>query len=376
MNCRSEAKAAPGAQNPISPPFPLLGLLLFFLAGACTSGTTIEDQHRNQPKVTEQGDHSENFVEARENQGIEEKEDEKEKEDELDLSFWTYETGESYFSETGFIEFVAGDLPLILAAPHGGYLEPDEIPPRSWGVQVRDAFTQELTREISDALFAQTGRRPHLVINLLARTRLDANRGLEEAAQENPLAEAAWAEFHQFIEEAKFYSLTRFPHALFLDIHGHGHTIQRVELGYLLSAAALRSDEEEIRDPEMIGSSSIRTLYEANADSTSFVEILRGPKSFGTLLEGQGFLSVPSYEQPAPELSWAYFSGGYNTRRWGSVEGSEMSAIQVEVNRNHRFNEENRLAMAAGLSRATREYLEEFFQISIPLLDELAEAAE
>ncbi len=43
-----------------------------------------------------------------------------------------------------YIEYIAGDLPIILSAPHGGDMVPEEIPDRTQGTTVRDSRTEEL----------------------------------------------------------------------------------------------------------------------------------------------------------------------------------------------------------------------------------------
>ena len=282
-----------------------------------------------------------------------------------DPSWWDYEAGESVLGDSGYVEFVAGDTPVVISASHGGYLEPDEVADRDWGTTVRDAYTKELTYEIGEAFYELTGKRPHLIVNLLARTKLDANRDIEEAAQGDPVAEEAWHEYHDFIDQAERYATTGFDRALYLDIHGHGHLVQRVELGYLLSASELRQDDDVLDDDGYADDSSIRTLYEDNAGETTFSDLLRGPHSYGALLEARDFPSVPSDDQAAPEPLWLYFSGGYNTRRWGSSDGSAMSGIQIEANQDARFDEDIRLEFAYAVAESTIEYLQHHYGIDL-----------
>ena len=92
------------------------------------------------------------------------------------------------------------------------------------------------------------------------RTKLDPNRSLEEGAQGSPFAELAWAEFHAFIEVAEGTVAGAFGSGLYLDLHGHGHDIPRVELGYLLSAEDLGRPDAELDDPSIAAGSSIRAL--------------------------------------------------------------------------------------------------------------------
>ena len=65
----------------------------------------------------------------------------------------TYIPGNTYFDNTAYVEYIAGNLPIVISVPHGGYLEPVSIPDRNCTgcVYVRDSYTQELARLIKDA---------------------------------------------------------------------------------------------------------------------------------------------------------------------------------------------------------------------------------
>ncbi|NNF26947.1 MAG: hypothetical protein HKN73_07005, partial [Gemmatimonadetes bacterium] len=47
----------------------------------------------------------------------------------------------SQYGREHYTEYVPGELPLIVSAPHGGGLRPDEIPDRTWGVTAADRET-------------------------------------------------------------------------------------------------------------------------------------------------------------------------------------------------------------------------------------------
>src|SRR5262245_33625946 len=84
-----------------------------------------------------------------------------------------YQPGNSYFGRNGYIEYLAGDLPVIIAAPHGGRLRPDELPDREAGTFAFDTNTQELARVVADELHALTGHWPHVIICRIHRRKLD-----------------------------------------------------------------------------------------------------------------------------------------------------------------------------------------------------------
>lgn len=228
-----------------------------------------------------------------------------------------------------FVEFQRGDFPLILSAPHGGYLTPDSLADRTCSacVTVRDSRTQEWARLMADDIEQRTGRRPWVVINLLARVKLDANRDVGEAADGDPHAAEAWQTYHSALEDASNEITRRFGSGLLLDLHGHGHAIQRFELGYLLTASQLRESDAamEVR----AGLSSIRALH--SRSGVAFGSIVRGPDSFGDALFREGILSTPSPADPAPLSGQAFFSGGYITARHGSRDGGTVDAIQLEA---------------------------------------------
>jgi hypothetical protein len=60
-----------------------------------------------------------------------------------------YAPGQTYFGQKQYIEYLAGNLPFILSAPHGGREKPEEIPDRKEGTFAYDANTQELARTIA-----------------------------------------------------------------------------------------------------------------------------------------------------------------------------------------------------------------------------------
>ncbi len=268
--------------------------------------------------------------------------------------------GETYLDSTQFVEYRAGNLPIILSAPHGGGLRPDTIPDRECDgcVTTSDSWTQTITEGVYDAIVERTGCFPHAVINLLHRIKFDANRDVEEAALGNATIKQAWRGYHQMIDSAKARVALEYDRGLFLDMHGHAHTIQRIELGYLLSRTELQLSNQELDTETYIAESSIRSLVGDNELVQSHSELLRGEESMGTLLEIKGLPAVPSMHDPFPMNGEAYFSGGFNTVRHGSRDNAgSIDAIQIEMNQDIRFDEDKRLMLIDSLASVILDYI-------------------
>jgi hypothetical protein len=279
-----------------------------------------------------------------------------------------FAVGSTHLGRNGYVEFEVGDLPLIIAAPHGGAERPDEIADRTWGVTSQDRNTMDVVRRLAAALELLTGKRPHLVLCHLHRSKLDANREVTEAAQDNPFAEWAWTEYHAFIDTAKARTTNTFGDGLYLDIHGHGHEVQRLELGYLLTGTELALTDAALEAGAYATESSVRALV-ARSDS-SFASIVRGAVSLGGLLAAQGYRTVPSPAEPDPGGA-PYFSGGYSTARHGSRDGGSVSAVQVEANwEGVRDTQAGVQAFADSLGSALLVYFDAHFgsQLAIPAL--------
>ena len=256
-----------------------------------------------------------------------------------------YLVGQSVLGRHGYVEYIAGDAPVILTAPHGGTELPDEIPDRTESrcggdaTITTDLNTAELVIAMRERWFARFGNRPHVVVMHLARRRLDPNRPLAEAACGDPEAEIAYGEWHAFIDAAKEAVLQSTGKGWYMDMHGHGHVIQRLEIGYLLSAAQLDLPDAELdANPALEDTSSVRTI--SRESPATFSELLRGPESLGSLYAAEGFPALPSAGDPRPSGS-PYFSGGDDTRRhgcgaeaasFGGSAGGNICGVQIEAN--------------------------------------------
>lgn len=264
---------------------------------------------------------------------------------------WAETPVKSVFFADRTVEYVPGTLPLIIAAPHGGQLEPADVPDRKDGVTTRDAETDLLATELAEAITRRTGARPHLILCHLHRKKVDCNRDALTGTGGNPRALATWRAFHEAIGIARDSA----GHGLFLDLHGHSHPVARVELGYLLSAEQLRESGPGLSALAQV--SSLASIARTSPDT--FEGLLRGSRSLGGLLESTGYPAVPSPTALDPGEE-PYFRGGYNTARYRSGgAGDGFFALQIECPRpGVRDSQENRRRFAGALALSLEQWME------------------
>lgn len=297
--------------------------------------------------------------------------------------------GQVEFDESGkeYIEYIPGNLPIIISAPHGGLkltggtvngvsypdnnttnnsADPYYLPTRSCGTNERDDNTDVLIRRIQDEIFQQTGGYAHIIINNLNRKKLDPNRDKSEATCGNTNAEFFWDAWHGFIDKASASVEANWGKGIYIDLHGQSHSVPRIEAGYNISASELNSSD--LNSAAIINTSTIKSLEAININSFSHEELVRGEFSLGELFQNadgtfyasnnypgctrngtNGYRAVPSNSNygnntcdDTRPYSNAYFDGDYyNNRRHGSGNGANdgtggggtVDGIMTEVNR-------------------------------------------
>lgn len=275
-----------------------------------------------------------------------------------------YTPGQVFAGTDGYIEYYPGNIPVIISAPHGGDLEPLLIPDRNCSgcVTGKDGSTMEIAYELDSAIQSVFGGYPHIIINRLHRVKLDANREIVEAAQGDPSAEIAWGEYHEFIQAAKDQCKTDFGTALYIDLHAHGHPIQRIELGYLVTKTELQFSNMYLDNNNFQDSCAIRHLTNIQNPTTPFSEILRGNECMGAYLESYGYPSVPSNSDLFPLTPDPFFSGGYNVARHGSRDSSDINGIQFELNYTGiRNTNANRHSFARAMACVLKSYVDTWY---------------
>lgn len=284
-----------------------------------------------------------------------------------------YTVGNTYNGYNNSVQYVYGNLPIIITAPHGG-LQTGGLPDRSCSniVTTTDANTDQLALAVQSKLTALFGKVPHLVVCNLKRTKIDVNRPLDEGTCNNATAGLSWNDYHNFISAARNTVVQQYGKGLLIDIHGHGHTIQRAELGYNLSATQLGNTDAYLNGSTPLSGSTIRSLVGNNLTGQTHANLIRGPFSFGTYLQASGYPAVPSASIPNPGTD-PYFSGGYTVETWGSKDGGTVDAIQIESNYTGiRDNTTNINNYATALANSIKAYLEKHYfapgTLPLPLL--------
>ncbi|WP_156762866.1 hypothetical protein [Woeseia oceani] len=281
-----------------------------------------------------------------------------------------YEPGQVYETADGWIEYHAGNLPIIVSAPHGGRLTPSSIPDRTADacggeiVTSVDTNTAELALALKEKFHEHSGKYPHVIINRLKRTKLDANRDKTLASCGNAGAENAWESFLRLIEAAKAQAVANaWGKGFYIDVHGMRGS--ETQLGFLLSRADLQESNSALNEnPEYRNKSSVQTFA---ADSPiDFAQLLRGDNAIGTKLVHDGFPTVPSKQKGSPTPDKTYFAGGYNTGRHGCRSGGKVCGLQVETPyKGVRDNDKNRMAFAESLVQAVDVFLDHNFGFDI-----------
>ncbi len=212
----------------------------------------------------------------------------------------------------------------------------------------RESYTIEIAQLVRAKYEELTGKQPHMIVSNLHRAKMDASKEIEEATFMMERAVWAYNSYNEFIQEAlDAVQNTEVTTGLFLDLHGHTHLEEWVELGYLLSKTQLNEQTSIAKN------SSIRSLVEnkCGSDQACFASILYGNESLGSFLQNDGFTTIPSPDHPSPG-NGNYFSGGINSREYGSRNGSSIDAVQLGVPRHLRFNATDMTAFADSLAQS------------------------
>ena len=226
----------------------------------------------------------------------------------------------------------AGNLPILLTAPHGGLEGIPGVPVRSRGTTVTDAYTIELAEAVSRHLAKALGAEPYLVAARFSRKYADANRA-EEDAFDSPQAKPVYDAYHARIREFIGEISEKFPQgAVLLDIHGQAEdpgVVHRGTRNGATVAALLRR-----QGPDALG----------------------GPQSILGVVQARGYHVFPPTAMGDPREDRRY-NGGYTVHRYGSRNPDGVDAIQLEVGRDLRRDAAFIAALSEGIAIFYKTFL-------------------
>lgn len=262
-----------------------------------------------------------------------------------------------YFDDEHWTEYIEGNIPLVISVPHGGATVLADVPVRSCkgATTVTDSKTIELAQEIQKSFEERYKLRPHIIICHLSRKHVDQNREIIEGTCGNAIMEKPWKQFHHYIDSALALATNQYSKAVYIDLHGHGHSNQRLELGYLLKSDDLNNVPAADNNSDLAKKSSINNLLIAQP-SSKFGDLLIGDQAFGTLIATNGFPAVPSKQDKAPLAAEKYFNGGYNTKYYTSEKYPNVFGFQIECNFKGVRDAAGRPLFAEAFSKSVMDY--------------------
>lgn len=262
-----------------------------------------------------------------------------------------------HFDKEHFTEYIEGNMPLVISVPHGGATLLPEVPLRNCkgAVTVTDSKTIELAREIQKSFEEKHNLTPHIIICHLSRKNVDQNRAIEEGTCGNEAMRTPWNNFHHYIDSALNLAAKQYGQTVYIDLHGHGHKNQRLELGYLLKGDELAGLKKADK-VTLAKKSSVNNLLLKNK-KLNLDDLLIGSHAFGTIISEVGFPAVPSKQDKAPTADEWYFNGGYNTVTYTSSSYPNVFGFQIESNYKGVRDEAGRPLFADAFTKAYMKYI-------------------
>ncbi len=270
-----------------------------------------------------------------------------------------------HFDNEKWVEYIEGNMPLVISVPHGGRVVVDTLSVRDCKGAITgvDGGTIELATAIQTYFKKNYNLVPHIIISHIARKHVDQNRELEnQATCGYKPNEKPWYSFHNFVDSALNLATKDGQRAMYIDLHAHGHKNKRLEIGYNLT----RNELAAMLDDKFDGKSkahSIKNLLKMDK-SLDFKDLIFGENAFGTMLVNNGVPTTPSKQDLVPAKDELFFSGGDNTRRFTAAKYNNVFGLQIETDGVSRAVA-NRANTAKGISDAVVKYLNLYGNTSI-----------
>lgn len=231
----------------------------------------------------------------------------------------------------------AGELPVILTAPHDGEQDVPgcavRTPVGTRFVNRPDQHTDILARGIADELKRLTGKLPYLVTARFHRKFIDANRRADEAYGD-PGCAAVYDAYHATIRRLISEIRAKHPRAMLFDIHGQA------------------AYPDSILRGTHYGSAVSRLLARAGAPA------INGPDSVFGRFAAMGYHIVPSNDTaPTDRVEAKGYTGGHTVALYGSNHQDGIDAMQLEFGRSLRAQ-----TLIATTARDTAQAIAAFYE--------------
>ena len=270
---------------------------------------------------------------------------------------------------TELVQFIEGDLPILILVPHGGM----EL---AWGIPARNninkpvanfsfysaVWTYEIAMTINRTLQRLSGgKRPYMVLNLAHRRYLDMNREDSEAYEVQLNAPRIYWEYHDMVRTYINRMNILFANPILIEITGHSdmpdlilrRTLNGVSVAKMVKRVGLKSvraledrinaikDDKEKNVTIQRYNNFIRSNY-GNRDAYILAE---GNKSFTSTdsligqIQSRGYKIDPDIGVPDLEVPQT-IAGDFTLERYGNhkIAGS-MDAIQLVIGSTYRRTE-------------------------------------
>lgn len=266
-----------------------------------------------------------------------------------------YIVGQSYFGENDYIEYIPGDLPILIASPHGGTLDTDHLPivldrGTDGGSQLSSLMTMDSIVEYTD------GCRPHVILNHIRPRHFLGTNPMIYSSGSHPEANQAWSDYHNFVETAKAKIVEDWGAGHYFDMHTTARPRNQIGMG--ITGTELNGPDSVLMN--RADESTVKHI--CSAGGADFLEFLRGDECFGSALQDDGWDSTPSWDNLAP--SGPFFYAGQNTWRHGSNDYGVIDATHVESSANYINTSSNRPHYSASVGKAMIQIMEVFYGFS------------
>jgi hypothetical protein len=266
---------------------------------------------------------------------------------------------------TELTQFVRGDLPILIVAPHGGTELVNGIEARRNVNRPVSNFsyycavwTREICVQISRTIKQLSGgKSPYMVLNLAHRRYVDVNREESDAYEAILNAPRIYWEYHDFINEYVNRMNVLYDNPIMIEISGqsdlpdlivrrtlNGKTVQRLitqygDSQYQQKLKSYMNAYEKIKDAEQKKRiKNIIAQYEELKEEKIFQNgkhVYAGSNSLIGEIKKRGYRINPDLNETRNEQVLT-IAGNYSLERYGTRDVSNVNVIQLVIGSDYR----------------------------------------